>query len=236
MKNLIMNKNRSVVLWLVMLLPFVFACNDEQEEKDKNFQVKYDPDNKELVRDSMEALIESEEKMYEKTDSIDFYLIYWLKIKEIDTGFARKQIKTTRSVTKYLKKNDIPGIYNEKTKDAILKAIEIHDDSLENFYNNFHGFEVKYNTYLGFSESVKIKSYNFYVKLWVDTNGNIIHETYADVIPMVIAGDSVYSPRYTSKMFVRKWWPDTLTKRIDKIFWSKEVRENAKFQSELSSE
>lgn len=228
MNDLINMKDRKVI-WIVMLFLFLIACNNGQEEKGKNFQVRYDPENKELVRDSMEALIEYQKKMYEKTDSIEFYLIYWLKIKEIDTGFAKEQIKTTRSVTKYLKENDIPGIYNEKTKDAILKAFEIHDDSLVNFYNNFHGFEVKYNTYLRFSESAKIKTYNSCVKLWVDTNGNIIHETYTDVIPMVIAGDSVYSPRYTSKMFVREWWPDTLTKHIDTVFWSKEIRENAKF-------
>ena len=222
-----MRKNKFVI-WIVMLFLFLIACNNGQKEKDKKFQIKYNPENKAAVKDSMKALIESEKEMYEKTDSIEYYKIYWLKIKEIDTLYAKKQINKTRSVTKYLQSTDIPGVYNKKTKDAILKAMEAHDDSLVNFYNNFHGYEVEYNTYIDFSKSGKSKSYHFCVKLWVDTNANIIQETYTDVIPMVIVEDSVYSPKYTSKIFVREWWPDTLPKHIDTVFLDKDFRENAK--------
>ena len=224
MKNLIKNKN---VLCLILLFLFLTACNYNQEEKEKTFQVKYSPENKAAVRDSMKALIESEKKMYKKTDSIGKHIIYDLKIKEIDTSYVKKRIKTIRSQAEYLRVNDIPGVPDGKNKDAILKALQSHDDSLVNFYKNFHGYRVKYNTYLSFIESVKSKNYHFREILWVDTIANIIHESYADGIPMVI-GDSVYSPKYTSKNLVKKWWPDTLSTHIDTVFLDKEFRQNAK--------
>ena len=219
-----MNRNKSII-WIVMLFLFSIACNDGQEEKDKKFQVRYDPDNKKLVRDSMEALIESEEKMYEKTDSIEDYFIFWLKIKEIDTGYAKQRINTIRSVTEYIRENDIPGVPDRKNKDAILKALEVHDDSLINFYKKFHGYKVKYNTRLLLRDDFG----DFATTLWVDTNANIKLEAYPEIIPLVIIGDSVSKPTHISKKLIKRWWPDTLPKHIDTMFLSKEIRENAKF-------
>lgn len=217
-------------IYLFILYLFLIACNNSKDEKGNSFQLKYRTENKVAVKDSIKALIEFEKEKNKKVDTINEYYINRLEINEIDSNYVNNQIKKIRSQAKFIRENNIPGVPDGRSKDDIMKALSSHDDSLVNFYENFHGYTVIYSSYI-----ISLNGNSHYTSiLWVDTNINIKLESHPKSFPIVIDKDSAFTPNFMSKVLVKKWWPDTMPRTIDTMFLESSTRKNANVEWGMS--
>lgn len=201
---------------LILILIWITSCNNQESsiKKEFAFQGGYDSINRNDVLESVkESYISNKKKLFETNDEIEEFVAYDFEISDVDTAAVLTKIKLILGSQKFSLNRILP----DSLKGGYLeKALKAHDDSLIYFYTNFHGYKIAYYYYVVYrDEEILPRVYKH--NLWVDTNSNIVLESIPYSLTILFVEGQPMARDDQRKVFIKKWWPDSLPKDIDSI-------------------
>ncbi|MFW5983312.1 MAG: hypothetical protein ACOCQ4_02335 [bacterium] len=211
-----MKINILLLLMIATILLSLNFCDDRKYSNGNNFvfQGSYDSTNKtKVTKNIKETYIKNQKEKFENNSNIEKFEIFDIETEAIDTSEVLRSIKIIIDDQNFLLDNIIPD--NNKSN-SLKKVLKAHDDSLIIFYSNFHGYRLSYYYYFIFKNKDK-KPEVYYHELWVDTNSNIVLKSMPYQLNILIseAHDQPVARHEQRKMFIKRWWSDTLPNDID---------------------
>ena len=207
-------KIKAFLFLINFILLWMISCDNQESPSNKEFvfQGKYDSSNKnDVIKNIKENYIKNKKDKFESNYGIEQFVAYDFKTEEIDTADVLTNIKLILGNQKFLLGNIIP----DSIKGGQLeKALKAHDDSLIYFYTYFHGYRISYYYYLTYEDKNK-SPHVYYHVLWVDTNSNVILESMPYALNIIFEDEQPFARHEQRKMFVKKYWSDSLPKDID---------------------